>query len=151
VSKQTRSQFRKWLRGWTWYPELERFQSEREAKTAFRKCYSAWRFGLMAGVICIPAQVVADFSEPQLGMWGRNLVFVIAYTAFMIPVISIQIRKMRIRLREELTSRGVPVCIPCGYDLRGQTEPRCPECGTSFDPALLDENEKNPTNGSDES
>ncbi len=24
-------------------------------------------------------------------------------------------------------------CIRCRYDLRGQTEPRCPECGTPFD------------------
>jgi len=23
-------------------------------------------------------------------------------------------------------------CLECGYDLRGQTEPRCPECGTPF-------------------
>jgi len=32
-------------------------------------------------------------------------------------------------LREQLTARGVPICIGCGYDLRGQVEPRCPECG----------------------
>jgi hypothetical protein len=25
-------------------------------------------------------------------------------------------------------------CLECGYDLRGLTEPRCPECGTSFTP-----------------
>ncbi len=24
-------------------------------------------------------------------------------------------------------------CVRCGYDLRGQVEPRCPECGTAFD------------------
>jgi len=26
-------------------------------------------------------------------------------------------------------------CTRCGYDLRGLREPRCPECGTEFDPA----------------
>ena len=26
-------------------------------------------------------------------------------------------------------------CGNCGYDLRGITEPRCPECGAAFDPA----------------
>jgi len=26
-------------------------------------------------------------------------------------------------------------CLDCGYALRGQTEPRCPECGREFDPA----------------
>lgn len=28
-------------------------------------------------------------------------------------------------------------CQRCGYHLRGLTEPRCPECGTPFDPTLL--------------
>lgn len=28
-------------------------------------------------------------------------------------------------------------CATCGYDLRGQVEPRCPECGTAFDPGEL--------------
>jgi hypothetical protein len=30
-------------------------------------------------------------------------------------------------------------CPACGYELRGLTEPRCPECGTPFDPKLLEE------------
>jgi hypothetical protein len=34
-------------------------------------------------------------------------------------------------LREQLVERGVPICIGCGYDLRGQIQPRCPECGRS--------------------
>ena len=29
------------------------------------------------------------------------------------------------------------ICVQCGYLLRGLTEPRCPECGTPFDPKLL--------------
>ena len=29
-------------------------------------------------------------------------------------------------------------CPKCGYDLTGLREPRCPECGTTFDPSLLD-------------
>lgn len=30
-------------------------------------------------------------------------------------------------------------CRVCGYILYGLPEPRCPECGTQFDPKLLDE------------
>ena len=33
-------------------------------------------------------------------------------------------------------------CVKCGYDLRGQTEPCCPECGNPFDPGLLAKNTK---------
>jgi hypothetical protein len=29
------------------------------------------------------------------------------------------------------------VCLSCGYDIRGQLEARCPECGTAFAPELL--------------
>jgi len=28
-------------------------------------------------------------------------------------------------------------CVKCGHDLRGFPEPRCPECGTPFDPKIL--------------
>ncbi|MCA9242551.1 MAG: hypothetical protein KDA32_01250 [Phycisphaerales bacterium] len=41
-------------------------------------------------------------------------------------------RRFRRFLRERLTTLGVPVCLGCGYDLRGQEEPRCPECGRGF-------------------
>lgn len=40
-------------------------------------------------------------------------------------------------IRELLNERGFLICAPCGYDLRGQSEPRCPECGTPFAAAAL--------------
>ena len=38
-------------------------------------------------------------------------------------------------LRQKLLARGVPVCMKCGYLLRGldNTIGRCPECGREFD------------------
>ncbi len=36
-------------------------------------------------------------------------------------------------LREMLRAQGVPVCLACGYSLRGAPEPRCPECGAPSD------------------
>jgi len=36
------------------------------------------------------------------------------------------------QIRVEMIARGIPVCMGCGYDLRGQVEPRCPECGRPF-------------------
>ena len=41
-------------------------------------------------------------------------------------------------LRQQLVASGIPICLKCGYDLRGQTEARCPECGTPFDAKLID-------------
>jgi hypothetical protein len=43
-------------------------------------------------------------------------------------------KRTRRRIRESLVSLGYAVCLQCGYDLRGLTENRCPECGTPFDP-----------------
>lgn len=47
--------------------------------------------------------------------------------------------RIRWALRRELAQAGVPICIECGYDLRGLSRPRCPECGEPFDATLLGE------------
>jgi hypothetical protein len=47
------------------------------------------------------------------------------------------ISPIRKSLRQSLQAKGIPICIPCGYDLRGQLEPRCPECGAPFDAHLV--------------
>ena len=36
--------------------------------------------------------------------------------------------------RVVLIERRVFSCRQCGYDLQGLVDPRCPECGTPFDP-----------------
>lgn len=36
---------------------------------------------------------------------------------------------LRRNLRQQLTDRGVAICLHCGYDLRGLTSDYCPECG----------------------
>ncbi len=47
-------------------------------------------------------------------------------------------RRTRRALRQALVAEGIPICVPCGYDLRGLPGPCCPECGEAFDAALLD-------------
>ncbi|MCL2329759.1 MAG: hypothetical protein FWC56_00480 [Phycisphaerae bacterium] len=44
-------------------------------------------------------------------------------------------RKGRSRTRwQALYNLGYPICTTCGYDVRGQIEPRCPECSTPIVP-----------------
>lgn len=38
-------------------------------------------------------------------------------------------RPIQVVLREKLNQLGMPICIGCGYDLRGNTSGACPECG----------------------
>ena len=38
-------------------------------------------------------------------------------------------REIQTTVRRLLRERGLRVCMRCGYDLRGNTQPRCPECG----------------------
>jgi len=66
----------------------------------------------------------------------------LAFFAILLLVYSFR-RRIQHSLRQQLIARGTPICLHCGYDLRGQTEPRCPECGTAFDSSLI-----KPANGS---
>ena len=62
---------------------------------------------LLLGFIAVVAGLVALVALPQVVRWAW--------------------RTMRTRSR---LSRGL--CIDCGYNLTGVTEPRCPECGQPF-------------------
>ncbi len=52
------------------------------------------------------------------------------------PVLAIVILR---RHRQQIRKIEQGICVVCGYDLRGQVEPRCPECGTPFDPSNMSE------------
>ncbi|MBI1826198.1 MAG: hypothetical protein HYR83_07405 [Planctomycetes bacterium] len=36
-------------------------------------------------------------------------------------------------MRKELLNCGIPVCIKCGYCLRGNDSDKCPECGREIE------------------
>jgi len=60
----------------------------------------------------------------------------------LVPVIHRQ--RLREEIRKELRRQGIPTCPRCTYDLRGLTEPRCPECGASFPRELLEAPQSEP-------
>lgn len=59
--------------------------------------------------------------------------FSIVLTVLLTPtVLAMAIRELRDGVRAKSG-----LCVECGYNLTGLRDPRCPECGTPFDPNLL--------------
>ncbi len=130
------------------YPELEHFETPEEGRRALK----AWQKQLMytprfwmavIGYIVAVGVTVAlsvVFLRPWFGLSSGSFAAIVGGvtgSTGMAAIPWLWQRRCRRFLRAELISRGVPVCLPCGYDLRGQQQPRCPECGTSFDPELI--------------
>lgn len=104
------------------------FLKHRSTWTAF-VCYAVGLVVLSLGIAGLTVVV------SRVGQWSATGVKVAATLCaaiplFLIPLMWVRERKwMRAFLREYLTEHGIPICRNCGYDLRGQVHPRCPECG----------------------
>jgi len=86
--------------------------------------------------LAIDAVIIA---VTQGGKWSVTGMKLTAIVSLVIPLTVVPLRYaryrkwMRVYLRQYLNDHGIPICENCGYDLRGQVDPRCPECGTAFD------------------
>ena len=135
------------------YPELQHFPSPAEAKEAMHawnkrmwKMPRVW-FGLFGYTIGVGVLVVAIlisirpwFTVPA-SMFG-GIVGGFTGGSGMVVLTWFWRHRCQRFLRQQLTASGIPICLKCGYDLRGQTEPRCPECGTPFDVQLIEGHKK---------
>jgi len=66
---------------------------------------------------------------------GAFIVFLVPCCLILPAAIIVTLAGGVLALRQEFSKGPVPgSCTKCGYDLRGLPEPRCPECGTPFDP-----------------
>lgn len=130
------------------FPELAHFDSAEVARFAYT---DAWRCTLSSVgrsrlmlLYLLAFFPIASRVVPVVG-WRMGLppsMAIVVAGLFYGCGISLALRwglrdPVRRHLRRWLVQFGVPICIPCGYDLRGQVEPRCPECGEAFDPSLL--------------
>ncbi len=64
----------------------------------------------------------------SLGLFTYGRLFAYAYMGVSLLVLFHFLDKVVLLERRAFT------CKECGYDLHGLPEPRCPECGTTFDP-----------------
>jgi len=123
------------------FPELSFFPSDKERNLAMRKAYRPvilgpryWLYVIFAAVVSVPVGKAVLYYLHLLGI-ALNLGAVVGglIGGFAGSAFYFFRRRIARSLRQQLRDRGVVLCIQCGYDLRGQTENRCPECGERFD------------------
>ncbi len=139
-----RNRFNRWsseahLRG---LPEMQRFPDDESRQKAVQDIYRGmytWQFAVVLilhavalwtvffGVEYVIRTQIAALS--RWSAWVSMVLVLIGYAVFIV----VCLRRDSIRdLRRKLIEAGVPVCVKCGYDLRGapaEGDRRCPECG----------------------
>ena len=130
------------------FPEFALFESAQERRkmvrqfdkailTSARMWFSLVLVSTVVALLLISSGLHAWLSS-LLPPWARNAVVLLLSSALLLGIFNRLYRKPFQRfLREQLIAKGVPICLRCGYDLRGQVEARCPECGKAFDSGLL--------------
>ncbi len=146
-----------WLR---LYPELRLFESReqvREAKRAWAGHSGIVNRRMLAVIVIIVLVVGTSAAFFTVGVkslgapdWLATMLNVLLSALLAASITAIGWHRPYIRfVRRWLCGQGVPVCLKCGYDLRGLTDPRCPECGTVVEPVsgssvTADESEREP-------
>ena len=120
------------------FPELELFDSvsDREDawKQAGKRVFLRWSYAVYALIVLVLHGVLKDHVASRLPIPELDHVTtIIGAAALMFALIGgwMWMRRRRIHavLREALREKGVPVCMHCGYCLRGAALGRCAECG----------------------
>jgi len=130
------------------FPELKLFEADEDRRVALRivrrrlvRSWQFWFYVILGNVLAVLfCAWSAGFLRQMLAlpMWAYGTIVGVAMSACFAGVFNYLFRKpVQRHLRNELVARRIPICIKCGYDLRGQVEPRCPECATACDAKLL--------------
>ena len=131
------------------FPELMVSETREQRRVAWQKATKHSLRGLVlyalsavviTSAITIPLALLVRFGRPPVRIPPMAIGVAVGMSVSMIgPSVTFLLFRRRIQrsLRRQLVEIGKPVCMTCGYDLRGQTMARCPECGTEFDEALL--------------
>ncbi len=84
-------------------------------------------------------QLAYEFPSNWEDLLVQSLGFTVPALVLCLAVCAVLVGTVPSSHREESES---PTCLVCGYSLCGLPTPRCPECGTPFDPVLLGNREK---------
>lgn len=130
-------------------PELEFFESDAKREAALAEIakqagrpttWGYWSAVLLLGAAAIATRQLIKWLF-RFVYWPGELEDVLSI-AVVVAVALFFIRRFHRRgfpamLRQKLIEQGVPMCLKCGYNLRGQPadSTRCPECGTAINEA----------------
>jgi len=134
------------------WPEMALVRDNRERAELMRRFRwrffggNIWFYVYVLGVMVISllltiyakplcARAAAWLGIPAIVLYGLLLVAIVI--AYYLGISLLWARSIRVAIREHLQQTGVAVCIGCGYDCRGLSEARCPECGRTFPAELL--------------
>lgn len=125
------------------YPELSRFPDPKERSEALIASHESAMAAvplLVLALVFLVAGDIKDHVRMILGWAGVEasnttvkLLAITLFTSLLVMgfagIVYMTVGRARKNLRRMLVKRGIAVCIPCGYDLRGIEDARCPECG----------------------
>lgn len=128
---------------WRWFPEIERVERGKQSRlwrTAYVPVLKSPRYWLIALATQIGAQVAIVVPISRLArahgvyrpwmQWAMPCLLAIMAVFVIIWLVRGRITR---NLREELNNHSLPTCMPCGYNLTGNTSGTCPECGKRID------------------
>jgi hypothetical protein len=108
----------------------------------------------LIGLEMLVSTLLAEYASKSNSWFAVSMGGILFAWGVLLPVFILVIgfvsrRRFRAILRERLLQHGVPMCLSCGYCLRGMPadERRCPECGWPIEErmrALMQEAESKP-------
>ncbi|MCG3127584.1 MAG: hypothetical protein CHACPFDD_02449 [Phycisphaerae bacterium] len=131
-------------------PELDQFADVEQRQRALLEIGRAagnplkFDWWIAVGVLVasvIGAAIAARYLGRAVGLagWQRDVLQMgVCFAVFVVVLRGLHRWGARADLRRKLLEAGVPVCLSCGYSLRGHAPDaaRCPECGRPIDPAV---------------
>ena len=100
---------------------------------------------IFASTMIVVVFAIFTYFSPRRESWSEVAVM-IGGTVVLGPacgLIGLGVRRICANISRLIVQDG-NLCPTCGYDIRGQIEPRCPECGETFDKHLLKQEKPSP-------
>ena len=111
------------------FPTDDQRRAARDGLTKLR--FSRWYVSLPVIVVAAILPAILLVRWLRLPSWYLALILTCWFPVLMVGQFWFWRHHIRKHVRQRLLEAGVPVCQTCGYDLRGQVDPRCPECGAA--------------------